>query len=256
MINGLPLYLQNGRVVAVSSSSETYIGRLFYFRLSEDADVPGYKRASTQPPSGVATNLTQSNTGTSDILLATFITDGGQPSVDSIPMGSDRFHIHASTGSTDQQARLKIEVFKRSPLGDETKIREGYSQPFAGSSISEIEWEISDPNAYPIGISDRLVWKLYSARVGGPVSCDVSIYFESPSHAAFAVSTIVEGIGASLAPNTFWGRDSSGFAEPKQISDFSFNLLEQPSDSSWRSNLGLGSMATKNETDVFDGGNF
>lgn len=165
----------------------------FYFEQSASSDISGYKKAISTPSLGSEVSITQANTGTSDTLIVSLATDTGQPGAIVYPAGITTFHIHASTSASNEYCRLKLELYKRTTGGTETKLVEGYSDTFVGTAQTELDVQIASSEAFVLDITDRLVFKIYTARVSGATTATATVYFEGTSHTAYVSTTVVAG---------------------------------------------------------------
>ena len=192
----------SGKVLTSDASGNTFwqtsagilgdSGRIYYLAPSQASDTLTYKKALTSPSTGVTTGITQTNTGTGDTLILTCITDPGEPGTTYIPPGIALRVIHGSTGGSNEVARYKVDFYGRTTGGTETLLRSGYSDPFNNTTIAEISWTFVATSADTLSSkTDRLVLKLYTARVSGPTNVTVNSYFEGDT-----VSYIKTTIGA------------------------------------------------------------
>lgn len=179
-------------------------GRIYYPDPSEASDIPTYFVALPVPSTNPETTIAAALTGTGDTLLGAFATEPGQPGVLELPAGTAFRHFHVTTGLALQVARLKVDLYRCEADGSgETLLRSGYSQDFAGTTIQEIIWNFSDGNAYVFTQSQRIVFKVYGARVSGPLTCDLTVYFDGNDNQSFIQTTISVGLtGQQGSPGT------------------------------------------------------
>jgi len=154
-------------------------GRIYFLAPSVASDIGGYSLATTNPTLGTGTTIVQANTGIGDNLIGSFATIVGEPAVTSLPVGIALRTIHGNVANNPEIGRYKLEFYQRSTGGTETLLRSGYSDPFGNISIDEITWTFVALSATTLNITDRLVFKLYTARVSGPTTVTVSSYFEN-----------------------------------------------------------------------------
>lgn len=178
------------------------LGRVYYLVYSENSDIGGYKTASLEEPTGTETSLSQANTGTGDTLVASFATAAGDTGITLLPMGQAFRHFHVGTGAANQVGRLKVELYKRThPGGVETLLRSGYSQNFNDAQGQELEWGQFFETGHALDPTDRVVFKLYTARVSGPATCDVKVYFEGTTRISYITTSILSsGAGSTVSP--------------------------------------------------------
>ena len=168
-------------------------GRIYYLWAGVTADVAGYKKAVTSPSPNAITSITTTVTGTSDVFIASFITDVGEPGVASLPTGIAERIIHAyQTGNENCIARLNFQLWKRDLAGNETLLRNGYSENFSNQTKAEIGWTVAYATAFSFLTTDRLVFKVYTARVSGPSSFDVITSYEGED-VSYVKTTISAG---------------------------------------------------------------
>jgi hypothetical protein len=168
-------------------------GRIYYLWAGVTADVAGYKKAVTSPSPNVITSITTTVTGTSDVFIASFITDVGEPGVGSLPTGIAERLIHAyQNDNVNCIARLNFQLWKRDLAGNETLLRNGYSENFSNQTKAEIRWTVVYATAFSFLTTDRLVFKVYAARVGGPSSFGVITSYEGED-VSYVKTTISAG---------------------------------------------------------------
>lgn len=176
-------------------------GRVFYFDPSDASDIAGYFTALGNPSANPETNIVNVLAGTGDTLIRSFVTEPNIPNVDDIPAGSQFTHIHGKVNGISEVARYKLEMYKCNPDGTaETLLRSGYSKNFSNTAIAEIDWDIYDFASYSIGFTQRLVFKLYVARVSGPANITVTTYFDGVVNPSYASTTISQGITGRQGP--------------------------------------------------------
>jgi hypothetical protein len=169
-------------------------GKIYYPDPLDASDIAGLKTLLDDPSPNAETTLTAAMVGTGDNLLETFATNPGSPGVTAIPAGTATRHIYVSTGADNQLARLKIELYKCAFDGTgQVLLRTDYSPNFSGATIQDLIWNLSDSNNFAILATDRLIAKLYGARVSGPATCNLTVYFDGTTHTSFVQSTITVG---------------------------------------------------------------
>jgi hypothetical protein len=175
-----------------SLTAKTNRGPLdLYLDPLNNSDLSGYKTALTIPSAEAETSTTTSVTGTSDVLVASFATEPGVPGVTTIPAGTALRHFHAMTGAAARIARVKTEFYTCDADGsNETLRRTDYSPNFGSTSMMEVLSANSDSNSYSIGATDRIVIKVYAARVSGVETFDVTLYWCGTANASFLQTTI------------------------------------------------------------------
>lgn len=187
-------------------------GRIFYPDPSDASDIPTYFTALDAPSTNPETTLGLALTGTGDTFLAAFATNPGVPNVLELPAGTAFRHFHVTTGADVQVARLKVDLYRCNSDGSgETLLRSGYSPDFFGTSIQELVWNFSDGNSYPFTLTQRIVLKLYLARVSGPATVNATVYFDGNNNASFIQSTISVGITGPQGPQGPIGIGLPGF---------------------------------------------
>jgi hypothetical protein len=181
-------------------------GRIYYLWAGVTADVVGYKKAVTSPSPNAITSITTSVTGTSDVFIASFITDVGEPGVGSLPTGIAERLIHAyQNNNVNCIAKLNFELWKRDLAGTETLLRSGYSEEFSNQTKAEIRWTVAYATAFSLLTTDRLVFKVYAARVSGSTSFDVITSYEG-GDVSYVKTTISAG---SVGPQGATGATGS-----------------------------------------------
>lgn len=167
-------------------------GRTYYLDPANASDLATYYTALTAPSTAAESTLTVAATGTTDNLLAAFATDPGVPGATLIPPGSAGRHFHVETGGNNEIARLLVEVYTCLADGtSETLIRSGYSPSFYGATSQELLFSFEDATGYTITATQRIVYKVYAARVSGPATCNITVYFNGASRASYVTTTIL-----------------------------------------------------------------
>ena len=169
-------------------------GRIYYLWAGVTADgFTGYKTASVSPSPNAETIITTAVSGTSDIFIASFITDVGEPGVSSLPTGIAERLIHVyQDGNVNCIAKLNFELWKRGLTGAETLLRNGYSENFSNQTKTELRWTVAYATAFSFLTTDRLVFKVYATRVGGPANFNVITSYEG-ADVSYVKTTISAG---------------------------------------------------------------
>ena len=169
-------------------------GRIYYLWAGVTADgFTGYKTASVSPSPNAETIITTAVSGTSDIFIASFITDVGEPGVSSLPTGIAERLIHAyQDGNENCIAKLNFQLWKRGLTGAETLLRNGYSENFSNQTKTELRWTVAYATAFSFLTTDRLVFKVYATRVSGPANFNVITSYEG-ADVSYVKTTISAG---------------------------------------------------------------
>ncbi len=176
-------------------------GRLFYLDPSDASDIAGYSTALENPSTNPETTIVQICAGVGDNLLDEFVTEPNVPNITSIPAGGAFRHIHASMDTVGGFARFKVEYYYCHFDGSgETLIGQNYSSPFNNATIQEVIWDLYSAIATTIIPTDRLVFKLYVARVSGPANVQVTTYFDGINNPSYVQTTISQGVTGALGP--------------------------------------------------------
>ena len=192
-------------------------GRIYYLWAGVTADVVGYKKAVTSPSPNVETTITTAVTGTGDVEIISFITDVGEPGVESLPTGIAERLIHAyQDGNNTCNARLNFKLLKRNIAGTETLLRNGYSETFSNQTLQEIMWTVAYPTAVSLLTTDRLVFKVYAARVSGPASFNVITSYEG-GDVSYVKTTISAGSVGPQGPTGATGATGADSFVPGPI---------------------------------------
>jgi hypothetical protein len=169
-------------------------GRIYYLWAGVTAaGFTGYKTASTSPSPNAITSITTAVSGTSDIFVASFITDVGEPGVYSLPTGIAERLIHVyQDGNASCIAKLNFRLVKRDLTGTETLLRNGYSENFSNQTKAELRWTVAYATAFSFLTTDRLVFEVYATRVGGPANFNVITSYEGDD-VSYVKTTISAG---------------------------------------------------------------
>ena len=189
-------------------------GRIFYYAPSDASDISGYKTLLESPSPGAEVAIPVTCTGTADVLVGNFVTEPGVPGEVPWPAGTVFRRIFAAVSGGS--ARLHVEVYKRASNGAETLVRSEFSPPFTNTAAALQDWTVILP--YPgiaMTATDRLVSKVYAARVSGPGSITVTCWFEGQygSHIQTTISAGAQGPPGPPGPQTPWTShiDGAGF---------------------------------------------
>jgi hypothetical protein len=212
-------------------------GVKFWFDITDASDIAGYKKALRTPsPNAEATNV-QVCAGVGDNLLYSFVTEPGVPGVYQIQPGAGFRHIHSAVTTVGGFARYKVELYYCNANGTgETLVGSSYSDSITDTSIDEVDWDLYQITAVPILPTQRLVWKLYVARVSGPANVSVTTYFEGLVHPSYVESTISGGAVGPPGPMGIPGLGIPGMdgidGEPEMSMLSGGNFQEQPTSAS------------------------
>lgn len=167
-------------------------GKVYYLDPSTASDIGGsYKVASISPSANPETTLVNAAIGTlSYTLMGEFATTAGEPGITSFPTGIASRLCHAITGGSNQIGRLRMEIWKRAIGGTETLVRSDDSQDFSGTAIQEVSWTAVYSVASALFTTDRLIFRLYSARVSGAGTCNITVYFDGTTNISYVQTTI------------------------------------------------------------------
>lgn len=166
-------------------------GRIFYLSPSISSGIAGYKLAGVYPSAAAEQTIVTNNTGTGDTLIGSFCTPLLQPDIHSLPAGLAYRNIWCKTDGASAVARMKMELYQRTALGIETLLRSSYSMNFFGTDEQMIHWIYADAFDHTLALLDRIVFKLYVARVsGGSGSVLTTIFFEGVDRASHIVTTV------------------------------------------------------------------
>ena len=162
----------------------------FWLDPADSSNIATYKTALVAPATTAETTLAVGATGTSDNLLAAFATDPTIPGVTLLPHGVVSFHLHCATGAANEVARLKVEIYTcNSSGGSETLRGSSYSDNFWDAS-QEVNTDVTLSSGYALATTDRLVFKVSAARVSGPATCNITVYFNGATRPASVLTTI------------------------------------------------------------------
>jgi len=179
-------------------------GVKFWFDPTDASDIAGYKKALLNPSTNAESTIVQVCAGVGNNLLASFVTEPGIPGVYAIPPGAGFRHIHGSVTTVGGFARYFVELYYCNADGTgETLVGSSYSDPTTDTNIDEVNWDLYSLTNVPILSTQRLVWKLYVARVSGPVNVSVTTYFEGLVHPSYVESTIAgisPGVPGPIGP--------------------------------------------------------
>lgn len=190
-------------------------GRTYYLCNTTASDIAGYMEAPIQVNSGhTQTTISSANTGTSFTTREEFATLVGEPAAETIPSGMFYAHVHAATDATNAVAQLKVLVYSRTTGGTETLIATATSRTFSGTTPQELTFNATVLAPVAIAATDRLVFKVQTARVSGPTTVTTTLYFEGTDTAGFVITPLV---GASTTNLTII--DEGGYYSSTNVED-------------------------------------
>lgn len=188
-------------------------GRVYYLEYTTNSDIGGYKLASDTPIGLTSTPIIATVSGTSSILVGSFLTAIDQPNVTALPAGTAYRSAHVKVDGSSRSAKLILEIYKRSSGGTETLLRTDESDAFSNTLTAQVDWNTTFPLSASLLTTDRLLFKLYAVRVSGPASFDVTVYFEDDT-ASFVKTTIsVGGVGPAGTSGTSGISGTSGTSQ-------------------------------------------
>ena len=179
-------------------------GRTYYLILSQASDIPTYNVALQTPSSGAEVNTSAIYTGTSYSLVTVFATAVGDPGTSLLPAGTYGRHYHATTDGVNNDAQIRVDLYKYAANTLETLLRSNESPIFNSGDASAVllNWNVTDSSSYELAETDRLVWKVYVRRVsGGSGSVRVTLFYEGSSQASYFPTTILAA-GADVFART------------------------------------------------------
>ena len=173
-------------------------GKIFYYAVSDDSDIAGYKTMLESPSAGAEQTIATPCSGTSDVFVASFATEPGVPGVVDYPAGTAYRRIYASVNRGS--AQLHLQVYIRNGAGVETLIRDELSEVFIDTVVALQAWEATAAAAGAMTATDRIVNKLYARRVTGTAPVTVTTYFEGTAHTSQIQTTISAGAQGPVGP--------------------------------------------------------
>ena len=167
---------QTGATGPVGAAGQT-TGRTFYLDPSANSDISGVKVALTTPSANAETTIAVGLTGTGNTLLASFATEPGVPNTTSLPAGMNYRQFYATTGAVNQIAHLVLETYTCDADGTNQVLR----RTTTSINFNNIQQAITQTTVQQTAVSmtstQRLIYKLYGARVSGPATCNITVYF-------------------------------------------------------------------------------
>jgi hypothetical protein len=191
-------------------------GVRFWFDPTDASDIAGYKKALLNPSTNAESTVIQVCAGAVDNLLYSFVTEPGIPGVYTIPPGAGFRHIHGAVTTVAGFARYLVKFYYCNADGTgETLVGSSYSDPTTDTSIDEVNWDLYNLTTVNILPTQRLVWKLYVARVSGPANVSVTTYFEGLTHPSYVESTIAGLVPGATGPMGMQGPSGGPFPTPE-----------------------------------------
>jgi|PlaIllAssembly_1097288.scaffolds.fasta_scaffold00172_8 hypothetical protein len=166
-------------------------GVIFWFNNTDASDLAGYFIAQLAPSANAESTIVQVCAGTGDNLIVSFATPLGVPGVYAYQAGKDDHHVHAAVTTVGGFARFLMEIYYCNADGTgETLIGSSYSDSFTDTSIDEVNFDFYNTADVVLLDTQRLVYKLYVARVSGPANVSVTTYFEGATHQGYTNAPI------------------------------------------------------------------
>jgi hypothetical protein len=184
-------------------------GLVLYFNSSVPASVSGYLQVSDNAVIGAGSTIVQTTNG----LIASFITDVGEPNITSIVSGNWNFEQFVSMSANGGTPTLYVDILKRDLSGVETLIATNSSIPHSiteGVIIEEYFFSVGVPITSML-TTDRLVFKFYAGGLGGKT---MTLYYEN--------STIAQ-VSTTLSPALQGATGATG------ATGASFNIINNSS---------------------------
>ena len=150
-----------------SGTDGSNAGRTYYLDPTVESDITGYRLATSAPTDKNELPIRVTLAGSSEVLVASFITPSGDPNTTTLPPGTARRNFWINTGSPDNLIQLRVVLLKRSKSGVETSLRAGSSPIFGTQFPGLLTWTYPDTTGYLLSLTDRIVFKLYAKRIGG-----------------------------------------------------------------------------------------
>lgn len=166
-------------------------GALYYFNNNTNSsDVVGYKQASRLPDGGLESTIaTTVSSSDGNKLIASFVTEAGDPDSVSISAGVWDYDLFAEVNSASSTTTVFIEVHKRDQSGVETLLFTTNNQQINQTSVTDFKISFLITSDIAIHLTDRIVWKFWCNTNSGPVKT-VTLYFDGTDHTSHAHTTL------------------------------------------------------------------
>jgi hypothetical protein len=126
-------------------------------------------------------------------LVAAFALPLGEPNVTLLPPGSNYRRFYAVASGNNNFAHIVLETWKCDSDGsNEVLLRTTTSNNFENAT-DPIEQYTVQPTGVPLTLTQRLIYKLYVARVSGANSFAVTVYFNGTARTTLIQTTISAG---------------------------------------------------------------
>ena len=179
--------------IGASGTDGSSAGRTYYLDPTTESDISGYRLATSAPTDKSEFPVRVTLAGSSEVLVAAFITPIGDPNTSTLPPGIARRNFWVNTGSPDNLIQLRLALLKRTKAGVETSLRASSSPIFASLFPGLLTWTYPDTTGYLLSLTDRIVFKLYAKRIGGERDVPLIVYFNAHQHASNIQTTITTG---------------------------------------------------------------
>jgi hypothetical protein len=134
-------------------------GGVYFLDQTASPDVGGYFQLIPSVPTLAQSTFTATGSGSSPILIASFVTNPGFPSLLALPMGQWNPDTFISVTSLSNAPTFTVSVYKRSTAGVETLLWTT-TTAFSSTAITEYDNTVQQPS-FSVLPSDRLVYKYF-----------------------------------------------------------------------------------------------
>jgi hypothetical protein len=117
--------------------------------------------------------------------------------------------------------------------GNETLVRSDYSPEFEGTAIRDLTWNFAASSAVSMNATDRVVLRLYTARVSGPTTCAATVYFDGTVNLSYIQTTLPSPVDILTTRGDLLTRDASNMTRLPLGSSGTF-VRSNGSDPSWQ----------------------
>ena len=148
---------------------------------------------STNPETTLVSNPLS---GTTPVFITSFITEAGVPNVESLPIGINLRQFFAVTGAANEVAAIILETWTCDADGSNQILHRSTTSPNISNVLMAITQTTVQPVAVAMTPTQRLIYKMYGARVSGPSSFTITVYFNGSTHVSLiqsTLSTLVQG---------------------------------------------------------------
>ena len=184
-------------------------GRMLFMEPQLSSDLAPYNVALEQPSTRGSQTVVTDLTDFAVTLVAEFVTPAGCPGVSLVPGNGGFVSLWGMTGDSSQVVKYIFEVWACAYDGSSgSPIARGIGDPFSGA-LQNIVIPTTPIGSGGLNVTDRLLLRLFAARISGPSTGVLTSYFDGV-HQASLQTTIGAGAAGAAGLSGFSGLNGTG----------------------------------------------